>query len=195
MLRARDNPFSSDRILRERYRLDATGWERLLDRLRAQRNRGALVGPHGSGKTTLLEDLGARLSAQGHQIRWLRISTERPRLPDEFRSGCRDRAFENEFVLLDGAEQLGPISWWQFCYACRNAFGVVVTTHRPGRLKSLHTCRTHPALLHEIVASLGEQLTPNEAEALYGRHRGNLREALRELYDRAAASDRGVTRS
>src|SRR5262245_20903347 len=80
MLRARDNPFATDRVLRERYRLDASGWALLTARLRGLKHRGAIVGPHGSGKTTLLEDLAARLASNGWRITQARLTVEYPAL-------------------------------------------------------------------------------------------------------------------
>jgi hypothetical protein len=38
--------------------------------------------------------------------------------------------------------------------------------------------------LHSLIASLGEPLSTRECGELHARHGGNLRAALRELYDR-----------
>jgi hypothetical protein len=66
----------------------------------------------------------------------------------------------------------------------RRAGGLVITSHRPGLLPTLFECTTSPELLAEIVGELsGADL---EAGELYERHRGNVRDALRELYDRWA---------
>ncbi len=186
---ARDNPFAVHRVLRERYRLDDAGWATLLARLEAQRWRGAIVGPHGAGKTTLIEDLAARLEAQGWSARWVRLSSEYRSVP---RGGLADLE-AREVVLVDGAEQLSWVRWRMLRCRARHAAGLVITTHRAGRLPTLHRCATSPALLRGLVAALGVTLTPEAAESLHARHRGNLREALRELYDEYAA--RGLTAS
>ena len=97
-------------------------------------------------------------------------------------------------VLVDGAERLGPMSFRRVAAATRSAPVLVVSRHRAGRLPVLHRCGTSAALLAEIVA----ELAPEDSSALlplvpelFRRHRGNLRECLRELYDvcggRAAA--------
>ncbi len=186
MVRAKDNPFAVDRVLRERYRLDERGWVELLETWERLGRRGALVGPHGSGKTTLLEDLAVRLGRDGWRVRWVRLSAEFSRLPEtcdaEFFAGL-DRT---DVVLVDGAEQLGVLSWLSFRWRVRKAGGLVITTHRPGRLGTLRRCETTAELLRELVAALGEALSAEEAERLYSAHRGNVREALRELYDRRA---------
>jgi len=66
---------------------------------------------------------------------------------------------------------------------------LIITTHRPGRLPTLIACATNAALLDRII----QRLTPDRLAAappaaeLFTRHRGNLRNALRELYDVYAA--------
>lgn len=55
--------------------------------------------------------------------------------------------------------------------------------HGEGRLPLLHRCETSPVLLGELVRSLSVTLSLADAVALHARHGGNLRAALRELYD------------
>ncbi|MBK8000329.1 MAG: hypothetical protein IPK15_16805 [Verrucomicrobia bacterium] len=81
-MRARDNPFSTDRVLRVRYRLRGESWDSLLSRLAALKYRGAIVGPEGAGKTTLLEDLEPHLVAKGFEVVSLRLTRELPRFED-----------------------------------------------------------------------------------------------------------------
>jgi hypothetical protein len=186
MLRARDNPFATDQVLRQRYRLDEAGWTALQTRLAALRFRAAIVGPHGAGKTTLQEDLAVRLRAEGWRIVWLRLSTECPRLPPACDAAFFGRLGAQDFVMLDGAEQLGTLAWWSFRYRSRKAGGLIVTTHRPGRLRTLWRCETTPELLRDLSAALRVPLSAHEAGRLHARHRGNLREVFRELYDECA---------
>lgn len=185
MRRARDNPFAVHRVLRERYRLTEPEWSALLARLDLLGGCGAIVGAHGSGKTTLLEDLGERLEALGWRIRFVRLNAEQRRLPDVSGWGSED------FVLCDGAEQLTFVDWQRLRFRAARAGGFVITTHRPGPLPELHRCETTPALLRGLAVSLGEPLSAAESGALYARHAGDLRAALRELYD---GWSRGVSR-
>jgi len=194
MLPARDNPFAVHRVLRQRYRLDESGWAALLARLDAQGGRGAIVGPHGSGKTTLLEDLAPRLESRGWRVHVLRISAEERVIPQAFLRQMAPSLGARDALLIDGAEQPGLAAWWSLCLRARRAGALVATVHRPGRLPLLHCCVTSPELLRALVVALGETLGPAEAVALHARHRGNLREALRELYDAAAARG-GITSS
>jgi hypothetical protein len=184
-MRARDNPLATDRVLAIRYRPQGWTWDDLLARLEAMRYRAAVVGPKGTGKTTLLEDLSARLEGRGFRCRLIRLSAADQRLdPSELESAGR-----GEVILLDGAEQLPAWRWLWVRFRTRHAGGLVVTTHRPGRLPTLVHTRTTPRLLGGIVADL-LPAPPDDRriDALYHRHAGNLRDALRELYDDFAAA-------
>ena len=185
MLRARDNPFATHRVLRERYRLDEAGWRELRTRLCALNYRGAIVGPHGSGKTTLLEDLAATLARENWRVVFAQLTAEFPELP----SGVRATDFgARDILMIDGAEQLSPLAWCWLRWRARRAGGLIITTHNDGRLPTIWRCATSPLLLTDLVVSLGERLADEEAAKLHARHDGNLRGALRELYDRWATS-------
>lgn len=184
-MRARDNPFRTERVLEVRYRLPRGSWDDLLARLESMGRRAAIVGPQGSGKTTLLEDLAPRLRARGYGVRELRLDTERPRFEPEFLDRFFASLQERDVLLFDGAELLGRISWSRFERRARAAAGLVVTLHRPGRLPTLIETVTSPQLLERIV----EQILGGPSAhtpGLFEKHRGNLRDALRELYDRYA---------
>lgn len=180
-MRARDNPFNAQRVLAIRYRLSGLTWEDLLARLDALRCRAALVGPHGHGKTTLLEDLGERLAGRGFRIRMVTLHEGDRQLGAAQRKVLFHSLAPSDVLLLDGAEQLGRLSWFEVRARTRAAGGLIITSHRPGLLPTLHECRTTSGLLAEIVAELaGERLETGE---LFTRHCGNVRDALREMYD------------
>lgn len=175
----------------------AAGAVALLPQLEALRYRAAIVGPHGSGKTTLLEDLESVLAARGFRIIHLRLDTDDPRLPREWRSRARWSARvldAQDIVCLDGAEQLGAIAWLRFRWRARRAGGLIITTHGRGRLLRLPTlieCATSVGLLQRIMQRLAPDApvaAPSAAE-LFTRHHGNIREALREMYDVYAADN------
>ncbi len=180
-MRARDNPFASQRVLAIRYRLSGTTWEELLARLESLRFRAALVGPHGHGKTTLLEDLGGRLAERGFRVRTVTLHEGDRRLDPVQRKILFHDLAPSDVLLLDGAEQLGRLPWLEVRIRTRAAGGLVITSHRPGLLSTLHECRTTPELLGEIVGELSAEGI--EIEELFDRHSGNVRDALRELYD------------
>ena len=91
-------------------------------------------------------------------------------------------------IMFDGAEQLGWFSWRMLQRRMRKAGGMLITAHQPGRLPTLIRCSTSPELLADLTAELlGEekraQLLPL-AHRYFERHHGNIRDALREMYDR-----------
>ena len=188
-MRARDNPFSTDRVLRVRYRLSGESWESLLSRLEALNYRAAIVGPEGAGKTTLLEDLEPHLRAQGFEPVTLRLTREFPRFEDGVLRELVRRLAPRHIILFDGAEQLSRWDWWRFRLSVRAAGGLIITSHRPGLLPTLIECRTDEVLLAGILAELlggAVEEQRQRAASLFRSHRGNLRDALRELYDQWA---------
>ena len=185
-MRARDNPFASDRVEGLRYRLpEGLTWDELLGRLAALRHRAALVGPHGRGKTTLLEEIARRLTARGFRVRTVTLRQEERRMDWSRLRGLGAA----DVLLLDGAELLGRLSWLRLRLRCRRAGGLIVTSHRPGLLPTLLECTTTPELLAELVRELtGEELEVGE---LFVRHGGNVRLAFWEMYDRAVRPGTG----
>jgi hypothetical protein len=87
--------------------------------------------------------------------------------------------------VVDGAQELSRPAWAWLRRRSRAAAGLVVTSHRPGLLPTLVECTTDPVLLGELIRQLVAEGRPEDPppEALHRRHRGNLRLALRELYD------------
>jgi hypothetical protein len=188
-MNARDNPFATARVLRIRYELPDDDWPALIARVEANGYRGALVGPHGAGKTTLLEDLQQHLESRGVPTVWLRRDMERPHFARTELNEHFAKITPAHVISLDGAEQLTRLGWTLFKRRARQARGLIITSHRPGLLPTLHTCSTNVRLLEQIVGRLLKPAphahpsslpTPND---LFVRHRGNLRDALRELYD------------
>lgn len=183
-MRPKDNPFASHRVESIDYCFLTGSRERLLRSVESPGCRGAIVGPKGHGKTTLLEELDSALRKRGHSVRLMRLSESRPRIHTS-------PAQPGEIILLDGAEQLRLLEWPAFRWKMRRARTVVISTHSEGRLPTLYRCETTPALL----ASLAKRLLGDSADVddekmrkLFDRHRGDIREALRELYDACAIS-------
>ena len=190
-MKAGKNPFRTERLMQVRYRLHGASWVALLQRFEQFRFRGAIIGRHGSGKTTLLEDVGARLRRSGLSTQFLRLDADQRTFPKGFMEDLAATLGPNDILLFDGAEQLAWAAWLWFRWRTRRAGGLLITTHRPGRLPTLWECRTSPELLRSIAAELlgrGEHGLTHQAQTLHAAHAGNLRDALREWYDIYAAA-------
>src|SRR5689334_2571133 len=113
-MKARDNPFSTDRVLRVRYQLLHDDWPGLLARLDQLDYRAEIVGPHGAGKTTLLEDLQEKLDARGMPSVSLRLDSDHPAFDRRVLDAAFARVTPQHVICLDGAEQLTPFAWLRF---------------------------------------------------------------------------------
>lgn len=183
---ARDNPFRDECLARLEFRLPGQHtWDSLLARLANVNWCGAIVGPHGSGKTTLIEQLAPRVEQRGFRPRLFRLDAA-SKMSDKEALLAAVRALRApDLLLIDGAEQLSTRQWLPLRVAAETLSGLVVTVHRSSRLPTLIETETSAALLNELVAELAEfQLPPLEATAIFTRHRGNIRDCLRELHDR-----------
>jgi hypothetical protein len=168
-MRARDNPFSTDRVLKIRYRPRGWTWDELLDRLARMDYRAAIVGPEGRGKTTLMEDLEPHLRAKGFGVRRLCLTRERPAFDARWLREFFAAATSNDVLLFDGAEQLSRLGWWRFRRMAKPARGLVITSHRSGMMPTLVECATDAGLLRGIV----RDLAPGDADdggELYDRY-------------------------
>lgn len=197
-MKARENPFRTERLLKMRYRFHGTTWDELLRRFESMDYRAALIGSHGAGKTTLLEDFVPQLRERGFDTELIRLDGHEPRFRPGFVEALLGRLTPNHIVLLDGAEQLNWAAWKYFEWQTRHAGGLLITTHQAGRLPTLYHCATSDQLLARIAADLlhtTEHSTGPLAESLFHKHRGNLRDALREWYDIASESAEGRTRT
>ena len=90
----------------------------------------------------------------------------------------------NEIVLFDGADLLNVFDWARVRFHTRNRAGLIVTSHKREILPPVFRCSTSPELLARIVSQLLDRTVSDETVGhLFHRHGGNIREALRDLYD------------
>lgn len=183
----RDNPFRSACV-------DALGyvppngqtWEEIESRIRAANFRGALVGPHGHGKSTLmhrLAKLDVPCARESHDV--IQVQADGSNLSDVKRA----LTIGPPRLFLDGYDLLP----WRLRRKVSRRPQVIVTSHRETKLPTLFRCETTPRLLGEVIGHLSpvvkQALADDAMAALYSAHHGNIRNALRELYDRVASGE------
>jgi len=183
---AGENPFRASRLHEMPFLWpEGETWETLEGRWRDFGFRGTLLGQKGNGKSTLMAEWGRRLESEGWHCQTLRLTEEAPRLPGGFRLSLPPEGGRT-CVLLDGAEQLGPLAWLVFRWRTRKAGGLIISSHRPGRLPTLLLLRTRPDQLHTLLGHLlGGDLSPlpaSPAELLAARQ-NDVRLVFRHLYD------------
>jgi hypothetical protein len=180
----RQNPFRAERLDALSFVFQDTSTNELLARLEILDFRAAIIGAHGNGKSTLLETLAPHLQTRGWNIHRLFLNSSQR----DFSSATWRKINllrERDFILLDGAEQLSFLQRNQFLRASRFAAGVLLTAHHAGIFPTLYECRSSIRLLKTLVFQLAPDGNENKnfVEELFARHNGNLRDALREMYD------------
>ncbi|MBX3074917.1 hypothetical protein KF728_26305 [Candidatus Obscuribacterales bacterium] len=182
-MKPRENPFSTERVSELRYRLEGTCGS-LLERLHALGARASIVGQHGNGKTTLVEDLEQYLQSRGFTVMRLLVNQAYSFIPHAF----WHTNTKGVYVLLDGKERLPWVVWIAFQFKCRDAAGVVIVEHEPGRWPILHECKTTFPLFESLIdqmlnAEHKARLPAGFLEQLFSSHGGNIRDCMRDLYD------------
>jgi len=167
--------------------LAADGRPRDLGGLTAEilRAGGAgIEGPHGSGKSNLLVAVARELGVEGRLAASVRLG--RHAAAAALRAILR--AAPGRAVCLDGWEMLGrPVAASVRFLAHHRGVVLVVTSHRPSGLPLRVPTATSPALLDAIVRRLpdhGGLIAADDLAGAFVRQRGDLREALLDLYDR-----------
>lgn len=172
------NPFATRNVERLAFRGYGKDVNGILARWESAGFRGVIVGPEGTGKTTLLDAIERALAAKEWRI--VRVSPQADQLPPKlvFPKGNFPVA-----VLLDCAGLLGRFRLCLWRWKGRRVAGWIETAHAPNGLPVIHETLTTEALLAELVEELapGTRVPPG----LFQKHRGNIRMALREMYDRA----------
>jgi hypothetical protein len=184
-MKARDNPFRTERLESLSYRFLDGGWDQLWARLETLGGRGAIVGPRGSGKTTLLHEMAHQLALRSRHARLVHAPGGGSSIaPSQFWVEL-DRLQPEDALLIDGGERLSFLDWRRVKRLARDASTVVVTRHSAGALPTLHRTRTDPALLETLASELlGRSM--HGLQPLHDRCQGDVRQALLTLYDQWA---------
>jgi energy-coupling factor transporter ATP-binding protein EcfA2 len=164
--------------------LDDDSAEAIVERLKANRWRGQIIGEHGSGKSTLVATLVPLMEAEERQVVLLKVGPEVRRLPAIEKSSL----LPVTQLIIDGYEQL---SWWSRIWiqwlVRRSGAGLLVTAHADVGLPMLYVTKSSEELAYAVVNSLvsteGSSIAPSEIADAYRAAGGNVRETLFKLFD------------
>ena len=190
-LPAKDNRFSTCFTDNLSFRFGGSEtWDLLFLRFKSLGFKGAVTGAEGSGKTTFMLQFGQYLKSKGFPIFYLRLSEDQKsgHLFSFYKALKKYKA--SEILLLDGYEQLDAFSRMFLKWRARNIKGLLISCHMKAPCKVLHHCETSPELLRELLRSLtgNEQfISTEDSELLLEKSGGNVRGALRTLYDYEAS--------
>ncbi len=191
-LAARDNPLCMDLVTRIKYRFATGDWPAHLDRLRKLNYRAAVVGPQGSGKTTLLYELHDRLRESGITTCHIFLPKDRD-TSTSLLNQVLEKQVNDTILLVDGIERLSLRLRWNLLRATRRGPGLVVSLHQelrfPEKIPTWIRTRTCPGLIADLLRDLDLDLPEIQsagADALK-KSNGNIRDALRDLYDQFAS--------
>ncbi|HJT36711.1 MAG TPA: hypothetical protein VJ783_32110 [Pirellulales bacterium] len=168
--------------------------ERLVERLRASGWWGQIIGPHGSGKSTLLASLRPALAEAGRMTFAIALHQHERRLrPTDQLDGLGP----DSQLIVDGYEQLRRWARWRLAHRCRRVgCGLLVTAHEDVGLPTVALVEPSLETLRHVVGQLTSEgdstIGDDVVSAAWQRCRGNLREALFDLYDLYESRRRAV---
>jgi hypothetical protein len=161
----------------------------LLQRLGEAGGQGQILGAEGSGKTTLLCTLARHARASGRAVLELRCDrSEHVRALDQAFAGAEGVP---RLICLDEADALRPAARRRLRRtAAERGVELLLASHHDLRLPTLWRCQIDEALARTVadeVLRRSPQALPlvdaDEVGEALRRRGGNLREALRLMYD------------
>ena len=172
-----------ERVHALEFRYPPGGPDALLARFESLGRRAAIVGAEGSGKSTLLALLADRFGMSGRPVRRFAV---RPGEKAATHLFALLREMEpRELLLLDGFDHLSRWARFVLLRRATRLGGLLATSHRTERaLPTLVALAPSVGLLEDLARELGgEKAGRLDLGEMHRRHGGNLRTALRELYD------------
>jgi hypothetical protein len=168
---------------------DGGNAEQLIEQLKVNGWRGAIVGPHGTGKSTLLAELRPHIERAGWRVEMIALHDGQRRLPVSFWAAI-GREMQC-FVIVDGFEQIG---WWsrrRLLQACRrNEWGLLITAHRSDAIAGLPVIyqtfgdlQIVQHLVDDLLPYHGGEIQPSDVSTAFLAHQGNVRETMFALYE------------
>jgi energy-coupling factor transporter ATP-binding protein EcfA2 len=183
----RSNPFAT-RFIRPGaipfLFLDGDSAEAIVERLKANRWHGQILGEHGSGKSTLVAMLVPLLEAAGRQAVLIKIGPGERRL-----AGIQlSSSLPSTQLIIDGYEQL---SWWSRLAiryrVWQSGAGLLVTAHSHVGLPTVYTTQATEevamAVVEKLATAQGIPIPRSNVTDAYRSASGNIRETLFNLFD------------
>jgi hypothetical protein len=184
-----DNPFSSRYIrpgaIAYRFRESTESAFELYERWKRLGAVAQIRGDHGSGKSTLLESLRPLFQADGFDLHQ-HVLAEPAR---DGRTLLAETGWTSKsVVMVDGYERLSHGRRWRLAFKrWRTGARLLITTHVD--LGFAEVCALTPTV--DEVVELAKHLqrehpvhvTDDDARAAFAHQKGNVREALFELFD------------
>lgn len=186
-MKARSNPFRSDRVERFRYQLSPEDWQEIENTFQGTAYRAAIVGPHGTGKTVFMEDFAVRLQSQGWAPRTLRFRDAFTRQDRQLmRKFLLETHPTQSLLLLDGGELLPARDWKWLLRKLPPGHALLATLHQENQLPTLWRTRPQVEIARQVIEFLLERpLLPAEEERVEKRFHefaGNIRNIVRSFY-------------
>lgn len=190
-MRARDNPFSTNRvegILQFDPALMGESWDEIDSRWLKLNKRAALIGPHGAGKTTFIDSFSQRLVDQGAEVLRIFLNSESPRISS--RQWKELTKATGKIIILDGEEQLNQFQRWRFHRLTEESGGLLISRHSQGKLPIMLEFTPKIETLFHCVRKLAPEYYPQlepDLDQWWQDDNGNIRLILLRCYDYVAA--------
>ena len=189
-----ENPFRTEKLNSLPYIFDSgENLNSLYTEFKSMNYIAAITGSQGSGKSRLTELLSELILQDSLKVTYTRLSANNKVLDPSFQEKLNNGFSKDEIIVIDGCEQLNIFKWLQLKRRImKTAKGLLITTHKRGRLPTLKKCKTSPELLIKLTAMFTDNRIKWDKKLLrklYKKYNGNIRHALLELYDLSSVMD------
>ena len=190
-LPACDNPVNIERVTTLPFMLVKFDWDYHFESLAQLNFRAAIVGPMGSGKTTLMNELTNQLNERKYKTHQLFLPHESNHHREMIKCAIRESLSNHKIVLVDGIERISMLQRHHLYRKTKQSAGLIINVHKPCRLPTWYRCSTSPDLMCKLLTRLGldQPSIQTAGQVAFSKHNGNIRLALRDLYDQFSSGE------